>query len=232
MRITILDDDLKQLEFIDETLRQAGHVCHPFSEGQDFVRHLRRQTFDLLMLDRNVPDISGDSVLRWVRRNLSAEIPVLFTTRPCHEREIVSMLDSGADDYLVKPVSARLLLARVEAMLRRAYRQPAAVTRETFGQHIFDLSVKQVELRGKSIPLTQKEFDLALFFFRNLARPLSRSHILEVVWKQDVDLFSRTMDTHVSLIRSKLELRPPNGYALTPIYSYGYRLEKVEVEAA
>jgi DNA-binding response OmpR family regulator len=87
-------------------------------------------------------------------------------------------------------------------------------------------------LSGKPIELTQKEFDLALLFFRHLGRPLSRAFIHESVWSREVELISRTMDTHVSRVRNKLQLRPENGYRLAPVYSYGYRLEQVGAAAA
>jgi DNA-binding response OmpR family regulator len=228
MRIGILDDDLSQTEFATLTLSAAGHSCHPFSKGAALVQQLRRQTFDLLILDWNVPDMPGDAVLSWVRENLAANVPVLFMTSRGHEADIVAALSAGADDYVVKPVPPKILLARVNTLLRRAYLQGAAANREVFGDYVFDLGANQITLRGETLPVTQKEFELALLFFRNLARPLSRQHIVEMVWKHTVDLPSRTMDTHVSLIRSKLNLRPQNGYRLAPIYSYGYRLEKME----
>jgi DNA-binding response OmpR family regulator len=228
MRIGILDDDQSQTEFATLTLSAAGHSCHAFARGAALVQELRRQTFDLLVLDWNVPDMPGDEVLAWTRKNLVANVPVLFMTSRDQESDIVAALSAGADDYVVKPVPPRILLARVNTLLRRAYLQGATSTRETFGDYIFDLNANQVSLRGENIPITQKEFELALLFFRNLARPLSRSHIVEMVWKHTVDLPSRTMDTHVSLIRTKLNLRPQNGYRLAPIYSYGYRLEKLD----
>jgi DNA-binding response OmpR family regulator len=88
-----------------------------------------------------------------------------------------------------------------------------------------------VSVKGNAVALAQKEFELALLLFRHVSRPLSRTHIRESVWKQDVDIPSRTIDTHISQIRAKLTLRPINGYRIAPIYSYGYRLEKVESEA-
>ncbi|WP_118180173.1 response regulator transcription factor [Paraburkholderia phosphatilytica] len=228
MRIAVLDDDQAQADFVCQTLATAGHVCHAFAEGRELVRQLRRQTFDLLVLDWNVPDMSGDEVLRWVRQSLSERLPVLFMTSRSHETDITSMLNTGADDYVVKPVPAGVLLARVGSLLRRAYALRPSAVKEVFGEFEFDVSAKQVVARGEQVTLTLKEFELALLLFQHLSRPLSRAHILDVIWKQQNEIPSRTMDTHVSMLRSKLGLRPERGYRLTPIYGYGYRLERVD----
>ncbi|CAM2198159.1 Two component transcriptional regulator, winged helix family [Paraburkholderia kururiensis] len=228
MRIAVLDDDQAQTEFVCQTLSTVGHICHSFSEGRELVKQLRRQTFDLLVLDWNVPDMSGEEVLRWVRQSLSERLPVLFMTSRSRETDIMSILNSGADDYVVKPVTAGMLLARVGSLLRRAYQIKPMALKETFDDFEFDLSAKQVSARGKAVSLTNKEFELALLLFQHLSRPLSRAHILDMIWKQDTDIPSRTMDTHISMLRAKLGLRPENGYRLTPIYGYGYRLERVE----
>ena len=105
MRIAVLDDDSAQADLVCQTLSAAGHICHAYSAGRELVRQLRRQTFDLLVLDWNVPDMSGEEVLRWVRESLSERLPVLFMTSRGREIDITSMLDIGADDYLVKPVA-------------------------------------------------------------------------------------------------------------------------------
>ena len=228
MRIAVLDDDPAQADLVCQTLSAAGHICHAYAEGRALVRQLRRQTFDLLVLDWNVPDMSGEEVLRWVRESLSERLPVLFMTSRSRETDITSILNTGADDYVVKPVSSGVLLARVGSLLRRAYKLNTAALKETFGDYEFDLSSKHVLVRGTAVAVTQKEFDLALLLFQHLSRPLSRAHILDVIWKQATEIPSRTMDTHVSMLRSKLGLRPENGYRLTPIYGYGYRLERIE----
>jgi DNA-binding response OmpR family regulator len=228
MRIAVLDDDQAQAELVCQTLSAAGHICHAYGQGRELVRQLRRQTFDLLVLDWNVPDMSGEDVLRWVRESLSERLPVLFMTSRGREADITSILNTGADDYLVKPVSGSVLLARVGSLLRRAYLLKPAAQREVFGEFEFDLSAKHVTVRGAQIAVTQKEFELALLLFQHMSRPLSRAHILDVIWKQATDIPSRTMDTHVSMLRSKLGLRPEQGFRLTQIYGYGYRLERIE----
>jgi DNA-binding response OmpR family regulator len=228
MRIAVLDDDPAQADLVCETLSAAGHICHSYAEGRALVKQLRRQTFDLLVLDWNVPDMSGEEVLRWVRESLSDRLPVLFMTSRSRDTDITSILNTGADDYVVKPVSAGVLLARVGSLLRRAYQINTSAVKEIFDDYEFDLGARHVVVRGTPVAVTQKEFDLALLLFQHLSRPLSRAHILDVIWKRATDIPSRTMDTHVSVLRTKLGLRPENGYRLTPIYGYGYRLERME----
>jgi len=191
------------------------------------LNQLRRESYDMLVLDWQVPDLSGPEVLRWVRDKLPKTIPVLFITSRSGEDDIVEGLAAGADDYMIKPIRRSELVARVQALLRRAYPIQNSSEQIVFNDYLFETRSGRLTLAGKPIEITQKEFDLALLFFRNLGRPLSRAYILEAVWSRDVDIPSRTMDTHVSRVRSKLQLRPENGYRLAPVYSYGYRLEQL-----
>ena len=223
MRIAVLVETRAQADYVCRTLSAAGHTCHVFEDGLTLIRQLRNQPFDLLVLDRYAPGLAGDEVLRWVRQNLTERLPVLFMTKAAD----APVQDADADDYLVKPVSAALLLARVGMLLRGVYEEPL-VEKEVFGEYEFEAAAKRVHVRGSAVTLTHKEFELALLLFKHLSRPLSRSHILDAIWKQAAGIPSRTMDTHVSMLRSKLGLRPENGYRLMPIYGYGYRLERIE----
>lgn len=231
MRIAILEDDPSQAAIVNDALSAAGHSCHAFASGDDLVRRLRRETFDLLVLDWVVPGMSGKDVLHSVRQGQSVRVPVLFVTGYNREADITSMLEAGADDYIVKPVSTSMLLARVGALLRRAYQADAAAVKEVFGDIEFDLKLQRAKVRGEEVCLTQKEFELAILLFRSLGRPLSRAHILDMVWKQTDDVPSRKLDTHISWVRNKLALRPEHGYRITSIYGYGYRLEQLECKA-
>lgn len=227
MRIAVLDDDPSQTELVCKILSAAGHVCHPFANGRDILHQLRRESYDMLILDWQVPDVSGPEVTRWAREKLPPNLPILFMTSRSGEDDIVEGLAVGADDYMIKPIRRNELVARVQALLRRAYPSQNATEQIQFGRYVFEIRSGQLTFDGVPIELTQKEFNLALLFFRNLGRPLSRAYILEAVWSRNIEIPSRTMDTHVSRVRSKLELRPENGFRLAPVYSYGYRLEQV-----
>jgi DNA-binding response OmpR family regulator len=228
MRIAVVDDDRSQTDLVCQVLKAAGHTCFAFECGKDMLVELRRDSFDLLIIDWQLPDISGAEILHWAREKLPPKLPVLFMTSRSSEDDIVAGLAAGADDYMIKPIRRGELLARVQALLRRAYPNHAPeVEQLQFGPYAFETRTSRLSMNGQDIDVTQKEFDLALLFFRNLGRPLSRAYILEAVWARDVDVPSRTMDTHVSRVRSKLQLRPENGFKLAPVYSYGYRLEQI-----
>ncbi len=224
MRIAILEDDLALAGYVEKSLLESGYSCVMFTDGQKLLHHLYRENFDMLILDWNVPGMSGIEILHWMRENLDTRPPALMLTSRSAEEDIVAGLSAGADDYVVKPVSPAVLLARVKAVARRVYPEPAT-TIETYGAYRFDIRAEAVEVEGQSVALTAKEFGLAILLFRNMNRALSRAYLLETIWGVKPDLPTRTLDAHISNVRTKLNLRPANGLKLTPIYSYGYRLE-------
>ncbi len=232
MRIAIVEDDLAQSDLVRVWLAAAGHGCHVFARGRDFMRVMARDSFDVLILDWELPDVNGDAVLAWVRANIRDPIPILFTTARDTEADIVHALKAGADDYLVKPLRKQELLARIEALGRRARPQPRASDVLRIGEFEIDLDRRRVHRHGAAVELTQKDFDLAVFLFRNIGNLVSRGHILESVWGRSSDLNTRTVDTHVSRLRSKLGLVPQNGWKLSAVYQHGYRLEQVDPASA
>lgn len=230
MRVAALDDDVDQLDLVKCTLQAIGHDCHVFAEGAALRRELQRETFDLLVLDWHLPDITGPEIVRWVRANLQDRIPILFVTNRHEERDIVEGLAAGADDFMVKPMRVGELAARVRALLRRAYLD-AQPDEQVWGRYRFVLASRQLEIDGRPVALTQKEFDLALFLFRNSGRLISRQHLLETIWGASnppgTELMSRSLDTHISRVRKVLGLRPESGYRLASIYGQGYRFETI-----
>jgi len=228
MRTAILEDDSNQSQVLARWLGEAGHDCHAFDSGKALIRNLGRETYDLLLLDWNVPDMNGTEVLAWVRNSLRSTVPVIFVTAQHSENAIVEALSSGADDYLVKPVRRRELVARALAVYRRAHAEAASEAVFEFPPYRFELKARRVEVHGRSVDLTEKEYDLAVFLFRERGRVLSRGHILERIWGRNAAVVTRTIDTHISRLRTKLDLSAQNGLRLSSVYSYGYRLEKID----
>jgi DNA-binding response OmpR family regulator len=228
MRIAVLGEDVAQTDLVFLSLAMDGHASHVFAEGRELVKHLRPEKLDLLVLDWNSRDMPGEEVLRSLRQSPSDRMPALLMASRSCQTGIASLLDERADDYVVKPVATNIPLAHVRTLLRRAYQLNHAEPCEIFAEFEFRATSKQVVVRGTPVTLTRKAFELALLLFRHLGQPLSRAYILETIWKRSIEMPSRTMDTHVSMLRTKLGLRPENGYQLMPVYGYGYRLERIE----
>jgi DNA-binding response OmpR family regulator len=228
MRIASLDDDEGQLEQTRFALKAMGHECHTFLTAQQFQKMLQRESFDLLMVDWALPDSTWPEVVRWVRAHVHEAVPILFLTSRQDEAAIIEGLSAGADDFMVKPVRVGELSARITALLRRCYAEQAS-DGLSWGPYRFLTDRCTVEIEGQPVTLTKKEFELALFMFRNPGRLLSRAHLLESVWSPDhtdaKDLPSRTLDTHISRLRSLLGLQPARGFKLVSVYRQGYRLE-------
>lgn len=227
MRIALLEDDPAQSDLVRLWLSGAGHICHSFDRSREFMRVLSHDSFDLLVLDWELPDVNGDEVLAWLRANGHESVPVLFTTARNEEQDIVAALKAGADDYLVKPLRKEELLARIGALARRSSGRAAPRAGFRVGEFEIDPDRRLVVRDGEPIELTQKDFDLATFLFRNVGNLVSRGHILETVWGRSPELNTRTVDTHVSRLRTKLGLLPENGWRLSAIYQHGYRLEQL-----
>ncbi len=187
---------------------------------------LRLKAFDLLLIDWLLPDVSGLEVMAWAKDHLAPVPPIIMITARVAEKDIVEGLTAGADDYVTKPIHDDILKARVEAVLRRTYGASVMRNVEAYGDYIFDVRGRTLTNRTRPVVTTNKEFALALLLFRNLNRPLSRTHIMDVVWPVIRDTTSRTLDAHISQIRLALDLRPANGFRLSSIYGFGYRLEE------
>lgn len=226
MIIASVEDDREQSALIREILTSAGHQCESFTTGNQFLRALRDSVFDLVVLDWQLPDVSGYDIVTWVRQNAGRHPPILFLTNRSLEQDIVSGLGAGADDYMVKPVRRAELLARITALLRRMKSPlPPVESSISVGNYVVDTAARTIHLGDSPINVSPREFDLALFLFQNVGRLVSRDVVGQAVWGRAVETSSRTMDTHLSRLRLKLSLRPENGVRLVSVYAYGYRLE-------
>lgn len=229
MRIAVLEDDQDQSRMIQLWLERAGYSCHAHASAAAFQRALQRSSFDLLIIDWELPVSSGIEVLGWVREQIDWHIPVLFMTARADEADIVHALEKGADDYIVKPASEAVTLARIKALSRRLAGPRGSPERLEFGELFVDVDSGEIRLGGCRCELTEREFQLALMLFRNVGRLISRDHLLESIWGISADIATRTVDTHISRLRQKLRLTPEHGWQLKAIYQHGYRLELLTV---
>lgn len=223
MKVALLDDDQSHNALVASVLDPAGFTCTSFTTPSRLLAELRKQTFDLIILDWNMPELSGVETLKLLREDPLTAPPVLLLTSRSVEADLVEGLN--ADDYIVKPLQPQVLLARVNAVVRRIHRPPSQPQPEQYGQYRLDPGAQTASWDGRVETLTPKEFQLASLLFSNLSRPLSREYLLRRIWGQRPDLETRTLDAHVSRLRSKLHLRPNNGFRLSTVYGFGYRLE-------
>ena len=227
MKIALLEDDVAQAQMVMIWLEEAGHKTRHFDSADLLFKELPKESYDLLILDWILPEKSGIEVLRWVRESFDWHIPVMFTTQREAEEDIVYALESGADDYMIKPLKMMEMLARIKVLGNRLTSHDSDKKKLEASPYMLDPVNRSISIKRDAVDMTHKEFDLALFLFRNTGRILSRGHILETVWGTNPDINTRTIDTHVSRLRNKLNFNQYEGWRLSAIYQHGYRLERL-----
>ena len=232
MHIAVLEDEQSLAVDLATLLKKNGHEVSIFADGLHLIETLQAELYDMFILDWKVPSMDGFEVLKHIRSELGFKTPVIFLTSNDNETDIVNALSSGADDYSVKPLRPQELMARINALIRRSYGAPKKNNApETILGHTFYTAERTVEFGGTKISLTDKEFLLAHYFFTNLDRPLSRTHIMMRIWGQTEEGLSRTLDVHVAWIRNKLNIgAQASNVRLVAIHGYGYRLMQVPNE--
>lgn len=223
MNIAILSDVASRPIPVRAPDRWTFHHC---TDLPDLQRQLEQTAFALLILDlAKAGSEPGPAIADLLAREHGRSLPVLVLASRNQEDQLVAVLEAGASDYLLLPLRRGELDTRIEVLLKR--RHPERFVAETIriGALSFDPHTLQVSEGAYVTRLKRKEFELALLLFRHAGRPLSRAFMLEKLWPQEATSPSRTLDTHVSRVRTKLRLHPENGYRLSPVYSFGYQLE-------
>lgn len=226
MHIGVLEDDEDQQALLGLWLSGSDHTLTVFGKVALMLEGLRQEHFDALLLDWRLPDGSGAEVIQWVRRNIGWKIAILVLTTCDDEVTVVQALQAGADDFVVKPPKQAELIARLSAAARRA--SPGGLPVLRLGAYEIDIPRHILSMDGAPVTLTQKEFDLAVCLFQSPAKLLSRDHLLNKVWGLHVEVDTRTVDTHVSRLRKKLVLDGSRGWKMSPVYGYGYRLDRID----
>jgi DNA-binding response OmpR family regulator len=223
-RILVVEDEAPMRTVLKDILTAEGFRVLTAADGESGLQQAVHEKPDLILLDIMLPKLDGFALCAELR-TLAFEAPVLMLTAKGQVEDRVTGLDSGADDYLVKPFSTDELLARVRALLRRVQRRSRVVTALTLGAIHIDL-VKQVARRGRSmIHLTSKEFAMLRLLAEAGGEPVTRDRFLDVVWGYTSFPTTRTVDNHIASLRAKLEPDPGNPKWIKTVHGMGYRLD-------
>ena len=229
IRVLLVEDDPIQLHLASSWLQEAGHLVSGHTRAAPAIKQMQRESFDLVVTDWMLPEISGEDLLRWIRAR-HRRLPVMFATARDEEEEIASILRLGADDYIVKPLRRLEFLARVDALARRSGLGDDE-TRLELGPYAIDLPARTITLGGKpAANVTRRMVEIAIMLFRRHGELVSRAQLYEHIWGVNAEPNTRTLDTHVSRLRNALELDGRHGWRLAAIYQHGYRLEKTASE--
>lgn len=225
MNFAVIEDSRSQAEVLKALLKSEGYQVEVFADGQSFLDVLATRSFDFYVVDWVLPDVGGDVLVGKIREQHGWDVPIVVCTARTEEEHASDILRLGADDYVPKPVRYMEFLARVDALLRRRRAKQPDLLR--VGNIEVDIEGRRVRLAGQEVDLTQREFDLAFVFLKNVGRVLAREELLSAVWAREADVDTRTVDTHASRLRKKLGLSGESGLMLTSVYGQGYRLDTV-----
>lgn len=220
MNVLIVEDDESVARFLRQAASEAGYTTQLVSDGAIGLEAAKTQAFDLILLDVMLPGLDGFSVCRQLREE-RIETPILILTARDTLNDKVEGLDSGADDYIVKPFQVSELLARMRALLRRINRSPAPLRVDDL---TLDPATRQANRAGKIIFLSSTEYTLLEYLMRNVGRVLTRSAILEQVWQYDFGGNDNVLDVYISYLRSKID----KGFKhplITTVRGVGFRMD-------
>ena len=226
MNILVVEDDRDIRELVCQSLKQNDFRATGCRDVQEAKQSLAETNPDCLVVDWMLPDGSGVELIRWMRRqNQYQQIPVLMLTARAQESDMITGLDSGADDYLTKPMSLRELNARVKALLRRpsVYQEPMGTIR--MGSLDLNSLTHEVFAGGAPIDLSKTEFKLLKLFMENPEKVFSREQILDAVWDMNAYLSDRTVDVHILRLRKLLKPHGVDGM-ITTVRGSGYRFSQ------
>lgn len=226
IRVLIVEDEESLADPLAFLLRKEGFEATVVTDGPSALAEFDRSGADIVLLDLMLPGMSGTDVCKQLRAR--SGVPVIMVTARDSEIDKVLGLELGADDYVTKPYSARELIARIRAVLRRGSEADEAGYSEAIleaGPVRMDVERHVVSVAGEPIALPLKEFDLLEYLMRNRGRVLTRGQLIDRVWGADYVGDTKTLDVHVKRLRSKIEADPANPVHLVTVRGLGYKLE-------
>lgn len=231
-KVLIIEDEQSILKLLSYNLEQEGYAVESTMDGQEGLEMGLANEYDMILLDLMLPNMDGMEICRELRQN-KIEVPIIMLTAKDSEIDKILGLEIGADDYITKPFSPREVLARMKAIFRRSKHQSVAQNEKTtddeellvIGEIEIHPEKYEVIIRGESIDLTPKEFELLLYLARRENRILSREQLLNAIWDYDFAGETRIVDVHISHLREKIEKNTKKPEYIITARGFGYKLE-------
>ena len=222
MRVLLIEDDVTIARLLKEGLEDESYAVDVANDGSEGYRTAATDDYDVIILDIMLPEMNGYEVCRALR-NDGNKTPILMLTARDTERDIVEGLDTGADDYLAKPFSFDVLLARIRALLRRPNEKLEEILQ--VGDLKLDLSSKKVTRASQEINLTAKEYGVLEYLMRNKGKVLSKEQIISHVWDFDADVLPNNVELFIMFLRRKID-KPFKSKLIHTVSGFGYKLEE------
>lgn len=226
-KILIADDNKQIVSILSEYAKKEGFQADSAFDGREALDLALKNDYDMILLDVMMPEIDGFEVVREIRR--VSNVPIIMVTARGEDFEKIMGLDTGADDYIVKPFSPSEVLARVRAILRRI--DPVETKSKSIIKYdnlMIDLDEYITEIDGNSIPLTKKEMELLWILAENGNKVFSRENLLDSLWGYDYYGDIRTVDSHIKRLRAKLDEYPHENWEIKTIWGVGYKFEVID----
>src|SRR6056297_2204312 len=232
--ILVVEDNKDLVNLLEINLSDEGYDVRTAMDGEAAIEAFQHTKPSLIILDVMLPKMDGFDVCKQIRSQ-DKQVPILMLTAKSEEVDKVLGLEIGADDYMTKPFSIREFLARVIAILRRANtasHEPSGENNKlNYKDLLVDPNKRQVTLKGETVELTSKEYDLLLLFFSNPGKAYSREELLNIVWGYSYEGYSHTVNSHINRLRSKIEDDPSKHDYIKTVWGVGYRFTDTEKEA-
>ncbi|WP_425540172.1 response regulator transcription factor [Microaceticoccus formicicus] len=222
-KILLIEDEKGISSIISSYLQKEGYEVSQAYDGGEALKYFTTHDFDLVILDRMLPLISGEEVLKTIRQ--LSDIPVILVTAKVEEIDKIEGFQLGADDYVTKPFSPKELMERVRAILRRIRKDPVNTNILSFdnGRLIINLDNYTCKVNGNEVTLTNNEFSILQVLFSKPGKIFTREEIISIAFGDEYDAFDRAIDTHIKNIRQKIEESPRDPKYIKTVYGVGYK---------
>lgn len=227
INILLIDDEKKICEFVKAYLDKEGYKTDIAYNGNDAINYLDNNQYDIVLLDRMLPDISGEEICNYIRNNCKLiNVSIIMLSAKTEDDDRIEGFELGCDDYICKPFNVKELILRIKSVLKRSHDLENNEKVKFKNQIEINTKTHEVKVRGKSVVLTNTEYKLLLVMASNPKKIYTREELLENVVEDHLEKFDRVIDSHIKNLRQKIEIDSRNCKIIKTVYGVGYKFEE------